>query len=566
MAKKDIQTQAQGDDALFETLNKNKKRKKRKIIITVVSIVLVLAIVAVAGVSLLQKKVREQFASQSGEVLSHTVTTGTIRTVVSGSGSLTAEDLESITVPEGVEITEVMVKANAQVEQGAVLATVDMSTVKSVLAQVQNEISALDKEISQAEEDEVSKTISAGVTGRVKAIFAKKDTDVADAMVEHGALALLSLDGYMAVDIQTDAVAVGDKVTVKLSDGSTVKGSVETVAADSATVLISDNGPKYDEEVTVSAGEKELGSGKLYVHNPLRITGYAGTVSAVNAKLNAKVSKNTKLFTLKNTSHSANYDSLLRSRSDLEETLMKLLTIQHDGAVCAPMAGSVHSVDETEDGTGVVTLSPDTTMSVTVSVSEDDILSLELGQTVTVSIRSVGDDEFAGTLTEINKTATDGSYSAVVTLDKTEGMLAGMTAEVSVQIQGVENALLIPIEALHQTSTGYYVFTSYDEELQEYGGKKDVVIGLENSTYVEIKSGLSEGDTVYYTESTSQMPNFGGMGGGQMPNFGGSGSGQMPDFGGSGGGQMPNFGGSGSGQMPNFGGSSGRPSGGGRGN
>ena len=56
---------------------------------------------------------------------------------------------------------------------------------------------------------------------------------------------------------------------------------------------------------------------------------------------------------------------------------------------------------------------------------------------------------------------------------------------------------------------------------------------LRNSTYVEIKSGLEEGDTVYYTEAVSN--NFGGFGnmgfGGGMPNFGGNG-GQMPNFGG----------------------------------
>ena len=63
MAKKDKQTDApsvQRDDALFETLGKNKKRKRRKIIITVVSIVLVLAIIAVTGVGFLQRRVREQ--------------------------------------------------------------------------------------------------------------------------------------------------------------------------------------------------------------------------------------------------------------------------------------------------------------------------------------------------------------------------------------------------------------------------------------------------------------------------------------------------------------------------
>lgn len=74
MAKKDKQTDApsvQRDDALFETLCKNKKRKRRKIIITVVSIVLVLAIIAVVGVSFLQRKVRKQFVSSQDEVLSY---------------------------------------------------------------------------------------------------------------------------------------------------------------------------------------------------------------------------------------------------------------------------------------------------------------------------------------------------------------------------------------------------------------------------------------------------------------------------------------------------------------
>ena len=55
MAKKEKQTEMtalERDDALFETLGKNKKKKKRKIIITVVSIVLVLAIIAVVGVCL----------------------------------------------------------------------------------------------------------------------------------------------------------------------------------------------------------------------------------------------------------------------------------------------------------------------------------------------------------------------------------------------------------------------------------------------------------------------------------------------------------------------------------
>lgn len=557
MAKKDKRTDApaaQKDDVLFEALGKNKKRRRRRIIITVVSIVLVLAIIAVVGVSFLRRRVREQFASNQGEVLSYEVTTGSVSTVVSGSGSLTDVDLDTVTVPDGVEITDVRVEINQAITKGDILATVDMASVVSAMADLQVQIEELDGQISDAEDDAASTTIYAGVTGRVKAIFGEAEKSVADVMYEYGALALISLDGYMAVDIETDALAVGDSVTVKLSDDEELTGTVEAVVGGKATVLVTDDGPEYQEAVTVLSSEgTQLGSGELYIHSSLRVTGYAGTIAAVETSVGETVSDTTELFTLEDTDYSANYNSLLRQRAELEETLLELLTIQRDGAVLAAADGSVYSVDHSEEAaTSVVTLSADEKMSVTISVDEADILSLAVGQTVTVSVSSVSEDSFEGTLTEIDRTGSEsGTYSAVVEIEKAEGMLSGMTAGVSVRIEGVDDAILIPIEALHKTSDGAYVYTSYNEELQEYGGKVDVVTGLENSTYVEIKSGLSVGDTVYYTEQESGFGSFGGMGG-----FPGGSGGQMPDFGG---GQMPDFGG---GQMPDFGGSGGgRPSG-----
>lgn len=565
MAKKKQETgEAQHDDALFETLGKNKKRKRRKIILTVTSIVLVVAIVAFLGVGALKRRVQEKFGSDSGDVLSYQVSTGSISTVVSGSGSLTDVDLKSVTVPSGVEITEVLVELNQTVTTGDVLATVEQSSVISAMADLQNQIKTLDTQLSDAEDDAADTTIYAGVSGRVKAIYGEKGADVVDVMAAHGALALLSLDGYMEVTIQTDALAVGDRVSVKLSDGKTVPGTIESVTDTGTTVLITDEGTVYEDTVTVlSSDGTELGTGTLGIHSALRITGYAGTISEVKTKLDKKVTDESRLFILEDTGYSANYQSLLRSRADLEETLLELLSIQRDGAILAKMDGSVYRLDYTkETPTAVVTLSADEKMSVTIDVDEADILMLEVGQSVTVTVSSVSEDSFEGTLTEIDRTSTSsGTYSAVVELDKVEGMLSGMSASVSVKIQGVENAILIPLDALHETSNGAYVYTSYNAELQEYGGKVDVVTGLENSTYVEIKSGLSVGDTVYYTEKQSNtgFGGFGGYGGGYGGDYGGGygGNGQMPDYGG-GNGQMPDYSG-GNGQMPDFGG--GRPSG-----
>ena len=110
----------------------------------------------------------------------------------------------------------------------------------------------------------------------------------------------------------------------------------------------------------------------------------------------------------------------------------------------------------------------------------------------------------------------------------------------TVTIEGVEDALLIPADALNKTSSTYYVYTSYDESTGELSGMTEVTVGITNSKYAEITSGLSEGDTVYYTEQQTDSFNFGGMGdfGGGNADFGGgnmdfSGGG---DFGGGGGG------------------------------
>lgn len=180
---------SQKDDALFETLGKSKKKKRRKVIRTVISIILILVLVLIIGVTVLQRRVREEFASRDLDVLSYEVTTGTISTVVSGSGTLQNVDTESVTFPAGVELTDILVSYGDKVETGKLIATVDMGSVRTAMSELQASIEDLDDQISNAETEKVSASIKAGVSGRVKILHAQVGTNVADAMVEHGAVA-----------------------------------------------------------------------------------------------------------------------------------------------------------------------------------------------------------------------------------------------------------------------------------------------------------------------------------------------------------------------------------------
>ena len=552
-------------EELFQKLSQEKKKRRRNVVITVVLVIVAVVVALVIIMGMLRRNVEARFAQNYAEVLEYQVTPGTIHTVVTGSGVLTEEDLEQLSVPAGVEVTEVTVEAGDQVNRGDLIARVDIATVMTALSDIQEQMKDLDKSISDAKGDEISSTISAGVTGRVKRIFAEKGMDVSSCMAEHGALAVLSLDGYMAVDVETDKLAAKDEVKVTRADGKVIDGKVESAAGGVATVLVTDNGPECDEEVTVSFSDTEVGKGKLYIHNPLAVTGYAGTIGDISAKENAKVSKGTVVFRLKNTAFSANYDSLLRNRADMEEVLMELVTLYRDGALLAPMDGKISSVEFDQDEasmssttsayasytgaattttssngeTNVVTLYPNQKMRITISIDETDILSLEDGQEAQITVASVSQEEtFPGTVTEISKVADTSTgvtrYSADVLLDKVEGMLPGMTADVDVRIEGVENALIIPVDALHQTRDTYFVYTAYDQETNQYGGRVDVTIGMQNDTQVEILTGLSEGDIIYYTEAPQdifsfmmgQMGQMGGMGGngGMSGRPGGSGN------------------------------------------
>lgn len=526
------------DDALFEELSRKKKRRRRRIWITVLLILAVVGVALVITVGRLRTNVRERFGGTGIEVLSYQVTRGTLNTVVSGKGVLAEDALESVTVPQGVTVEELLVEAGDSVTEGQTLATVDMPSVLTAMAALQDSLEDLDKQIADAADDKVSTSVTTAVAGRVKILWAEKDMSVVDCMARHGALAVLSLDGFMAVDIPAGDLSKGDTVAVTRAEGKELKGTVDAVRGGVATVLVSDDGPKYDEEVTVSLDGDILGSGKLYIHEPLAITGYAGVVQTVQTAENRRVYKNSTLFYLKDTATTHTYDALLRSRAEQEETLLELLKLQRTGAVLAPFTGSVYTADwdETLNPTGIVTLSPDEQMTITLSVDETDILSLELGQTAEVTISSLSEEPYEGVVTEVERSAAaSGTYSAVVTVPKDKGMLPGMTASVNIRITGVENALLIPIEALHQTRDRAYVYTTYDSETETYGGQKEVTIGIMGSNEVEILSGLSEGELVWYTEELNIFDFFAGMSGGGM---GGNTGGQRP----SGGGNMPSGG------------------------
>ena len=155
-------------------------------------------------------------------------------------------------------------------------------------------------------------------------------------------------------------------------------------------------------------------------------------------------------------------------------------------------------MDETE----LCTLTDYDTAEITLTVDELDIAQLSIGQAVTVTLDALPGQSFDGEITEIdpNGENSGGStkYSVTVTLPRTEDMLTGMNAAVRVQLKENDGRLLIPLAAVQEDANGIYVCTGYDKSSDEATAPAAITTGLSDGENVEVLSGLSEGDTVYY--------------------------------------------------------------------
>lgn len=550
-------------------LSAQQKKKRRKRILVTLVVVAVVAAAAAAGLVLLRRNITEKYArTEEKEILTATVTTGSIRTTVSGSGSLAYEESEEVILPAGVIIDRLEANFRSQVEEGELLATVNTESVVTAMAEVQAQLDELDKELSEAEEEEVDDEINTPVSGRVKKVFAGAEEDVTAVMYEHGALALLSLDGYMTLDIQRaeesseeaeeaekmasrdpmaseeaeeeespeeaearaaaeaamESLRAGDSVTITDSYGDVFTGTVDSVTDDRIRILASDKKAVYGDEATVTVDGVVIGTGEFDIHEPLAITGYAGAIAGIYVNRGDWVDAGDTLFTLMNTSYTARYESLLKERAELEEQLRTLIEIYNEGGLYAPIAGTVDTVnydtrraeDQDEDQT-VMTIRPSDRIVLTVYVDELDVLSLEEGQEATVTVSSIDGESFRATVTEIDTEGTGSGgvtqFAVTMTMDYTSSMRAGMSASAAIAIAGSESALILPEDAVQQSRDTYYVYTAVDEETGDPAGAASVEIGVTGNGNMEILSGLQEGDTVYYTarEESFSFPGFGSM-------------------------------------------------------
>ena len=531
-----------------------RRRKKRKIIIIVLVAVVVVFVGIALLISLAMSKINEMINKTYFSVEEGKASRTSISEYVEGEGGIGLADLSFVDIRDTLEVDKVFCEEGDRVKADTLLMTVTESSLLDAIAQVQGKIDGLDQSIADVSDDKISGKVKAPLDGRVKIIYAKGEEAVADTVCDNGALVVLSLDGKMALEIESSTLKTSDLVKVTDKDGNEYDGKVSRAAAGKAIILVSDKTLMPEDKVVVKDKDgNNLGEGELRINKPLSVTGYTGTVKTVKCKVGDKVKNGDVLLTLSDTKISADYDSLLKQRKEQEDILNEYLKIYKEGGIFAGEEGVIKTIYDPDDKSGnddqqdssvpadlsdyanmggmaedpvptvdedrdleagymrVARISPDKSFAVDVGINEREILKVKEGMPATVEIEALNNKVIEGVVKEVTDETTDAlegrvvKYLVTVIFDKSDDMLSGMNASVKIRVNGADDVLTVNKRAVHKSGNGDFVYTEYDEETRAFGGIVYVKTGLSNDELVEITEGLKEGDTVYYESERSAM-------------------------------------------------------------
>lgn len=196
-------------------------------------------------------------------------------------------------------------------------------------------------------------------------------------------------------------------------------------------------------------------------------------------------------------------------------------------------------------------------MTVSMRVDEYSISELSVGQACRVNVTALG-ATFESTISHINRIPTGGGstayYTVTAELTVTEDVLPGMACTVTIPQDEAVDTIILNRDALSFASDNSAYVLMYDEN--QVMQQVPVTIGVDNDNYVEITSGLQDGDTVYkeVSENANAMTGlfsmFSNMNGNMPGGMSQGGSRQNSDNRGGGNGGFGDFGG---GSMPSGG-------------
>lgn len=488
---------------------------------------------------------------------------------ITGSGTLMPADSYTITTLVEGDVLLADFEVGDEVEKDAILYEIDSADAANSIEQA--EISLSESQISYQRKLETLEDLN--VKAPVKGTVVEIDVEVGDEVKSGEVIATVRDSSTMSIKLpfpSADAkgFSVGQRADVTLYGSfETLAGEVTEISgADTilsgnvlvryVTIEVDNPGAISDSQMaTAEVGTSGSSASGTFTYKASRqvTAGVSGTVVSIPAKEGDAVNKNATLVVLESDDIT---DSVRQAANQVRNSEISLENKQEQldsYTVKSPIKGTVieknfKQGDTIESGENLCTIYDLSYLTITLNVDELDISTVEIGQKVTITADAVEGKTYEGEVTSITMMGTTSggvtTYPVEIQIHETEGLLPGMNVSTEIFIQNAENVVAVPISAV---ARGNMVLVEGGEIEAEGGdipsgyGYREVEVGVSDGTYIEIISGIEEGENIAYmqvassgSEEMQMMGGMPGMGGG-MPPGGGMPSGGMP----SGGGGMP---------------------------
>lgn len=544
-----------------------KGRPKKKGVLVLIIGAAVLA--AVFGLWLLKSRSARTSSEGAQGQRTAVVTKGTITSELSSSGVISPKDTYSLTSLVEGEVISADFEEGDQVTEGQILYQIDVSSMESELKSASTSLERAQKKYEKAQEDyneAVSdysgNTYKATRTGYIREL----NIQAGDQVGQNTDIASIYNDQIMKIRVpflaqEAAAIGAGNQAVLTLTDTEEQINGVVTAVSNMDEVL---DGGRIVRYVTIEAanpGGLTSSHSAVAEINGMVCTAEGSFEAATDLVMKADLPSSVEVEAM--LVHEGDYvtegtpifriaskdaedlldtyqDAMAQAEESLESAQSKVDSTKEsydNYTITAPISGQVITKSVKEGDTiSRNSGSSDTTLAVIydlsqltfeMSADELDVRSVQVGQKVSVTADALEGQTFTGTVTNVSLESVQSNgvtnYPVTVTLDETGDLLPGMNVDGVILLDQTEDALMIPIDSLMRGNRVYVK----DDTVKEAEGSVpagfravEVETGLTNDDYVEIVSGLAEGEEVYVNESSKSTDAFmmggpgGGMGGG----------------------------------------------------
>ena len=459
---------------------------------------------------------------------------------VSGSGTVTPIESYQVSALVTGEILESPFEDGDQVEKDQLLYRIDPGSAQTALQQAQ-----LSVQQAQMNYDTLASSLQVkAIGGGVVQTLHVQEGDLVSAGT---AIADITDTSTMTLTVPFQAgdaahISAGQTAQVTLSGTlETLSGTVESVASADQVgnggalvrqvkIRLTNPGALTDATTaTARVGNYACAAGgTLSPQLRQTITAAAsGEITNLNVSVGSRVSAGAVLAAIGGESAENSLADAALAVQNAQLSLQSAQEALDSYTITSPISGTVieknlKTGDQLNGGdSGAMAVIYDLSqLELQMDVSELDIGQIQPGQTVEITAEALPGQTFTGVVEKVsvNGTTTDGftTYPVTILLSEYGDLNPGMNVSADIIVERAENALCVPAEAVNSDGT---VLVAGEGAFAEDGvtiadpskiESRPVTLGRGNQDYVEITSGLEEGETVLLPiQSTGGMPSDG---------------------------------------------------------